>query len=102
MLLKTALVTTVLLCSMVPAAAAATDREVFQGRVAKVAPPPGEKPKALCFCLSGSSDFQGRVGTIAQVLISNQVFARCFVDTFDSAGNDISGFTCSNFMPLVK
>jgi hypothetical protein len=91
-----------LLCSTVPAAAAATDRQVFQGKVAKVAPPAGENPKALCFCLSASSDFQGRVGSIRQTLSSGQVFAVCAVDTFNTAGADIGGFTCSAFMPLVK
>ena len=101
MLLKTVFVAAVLLWSTVPATAA-SDRQVLQGKVAKIAPLLDAKPKGLCFCLSASAEFQGRVGTTRQIVSTNQVFVVCRVDTFDSAGNDIGGFSCTTFMPLVK
>jgi hypothetical protein len=97
-----ALLTGLLLCG-VAAADAATDREAFQKRVAKVAPPSDGRPKALCACSFDSTPgFQNRVGFIRQFVSSNQVFVQCVGDSFDADGNDVGSFVCSNFYPLVK
>lgn len=95
--------TGMLVCGGAIGAPAATDRELFQKQMGKVAPAIDAKPKALCYCSFDSPPgFQNRVGTIRQVVSSNQVAVTCAGDTFDVSGNDIGNFSCLDFTPLVK
>lgn len=85
------------------AAATATDREVFEKKVRKVAPLASERGKALCYCVNQTSaTFQNRVGFIRHVILNNQVVVNCQGDLFDASGTDVGGFTCTEFRPLVK
>jgi hypothetical protein len=100
---STALLTGLLLCGVVTAAAAATDREMYQKRVGKVAPPSDAKPKALCACSFDTDPvFRNRVGFIRQVVQNNQVTVRCAGDVFDAAGSNVGDFVCLDFYPLTK
>ena len=102
---STWLSTAILSCCIVGTALAAnvTEREAFQKRVAKVAPLAGARPKALCYCVNQTSSiFQGRVGFIRHSIVSSQVYVNCQGDLFDADGNDVGGFACSEFRPLVK
>ncbi len=96
------LLTSLLLLGGVAAVAdAASDREVHQKRVAKVAPLGDAKPKALCACSLGTA-FPNRTGYIRQFVASNQVLVQCVGDIFDLDGNDVGGFACTDFYPLTK
>jgi hypothetical protein len=93
----------ILLCGSVGGAAAATDREVFEKKVRKVAPLASEKGKTLCYCVNQTSaTFQNRVGFIRHAISNNQVFVNCQGDVFDAAGTDVGSFACTEFRPLVK
>src|SRR5262245_41021594 len=82
-------------------AAAATDLEVLQKQVAKVAPDFASKPKALCACAFGSG-VDNSVGFIRQQFQNGRVVVICSGDQFDAGGNANSGFNCNSFYPLVK
>ena len=83
-------------------ASARTEREVYQKRVSRVAPPLGKTGRVACVCRSSSPLVNGMVGYVFQFAYGEQVKAQCYSDQFNTAGSKQGSTICADFITLGK